>query len=140
MESQVRLLVMVSTVAVAVFAVAGGILLYGSLSDKTDDSDAISYISDWKDYAEKLDQYGGYIIRTGIDPQEAGYSSTTRVSYRITVSAEDVVTLKGDLLEVKKNEQSYTYGSPTTSYDSYYAIPLSQIQMIHYRVTSSNNS
>ena len=49
MESQVRLLVMVSTVAVAVLAIAGGTLLYGSLSDKTDDSDAISYISDWKD-------------------------------------------------------------------------------------------
>ena len=132
MESQVRLLVIVSTLAVAVLAVAGGILLYGSLSDKTDDSDAISYSSDWKDYAEKLDQYGGYIVRSGRDNLES--ASTPFVSYRITVSTNDVVTLKGDLLEVKKLEQSYTYGSPITSYDSYYAIPLSQIQMIHYSV------
>ncbi len=126
---------MVSTVAVAVLAVAGGIILYGSLSDKTDDSDAISYSSDWKDYAEKLDQYGGYIVRSGLDSRAAGSSSTTRVSYRIIVSADDVVTLKGDLLEVKKNEQSYNYDmSSIISYESYYVIPLSQIQMMYYSI------
>ena len=135
MESQVKLLVMVSTAAVAVLAVAGGILLYGSLSDNTDDSDAISYSSDWKDYAEKLDQYGGYIVRTGLTYSETSATSgSLRNSYEIRVSVEDTVVLKGDLLEIKKVEQSYSMGQPTITYDRYYAIPLSQIQMIYYSV------
>ena len=120
-----KLLVLISTVAVAVLAVAGGIVLYGSLSnDNVDDSDAISYSSDWKDYTEKLDQYGGTIIRAGAASSET--SSTTRVSVRISVSINDVVALKGDLLEISsKTSQSYT---------DYIVIPLSQIQMIEYSV------
>lgn len=135
MEQQVKLLVAVSTVAVAVLAVAGGIILYGSLLNDSDDGDAISYSSDWKDYAEKLDQYGGYIVRDGLTYSESNSTTTHRTSYRISVSADDNVILKGDLLEVKKYEQSYDMSSSTyVSYDRYYTIPLSQIQMIYYSV------
>ena len=130
MEQQVKLLVAVSTVAVTVLAVAGGIILYGSLSNDSDDSDAISYSSDWKDYAEKLDQYGGYVVRAGITYSEShGYSSgvPSRVSYPITVSTDDVVTLKGDLLEISKYDKS-------NHQTEYSVIPLSQIEMIHYYI------